>query len=128
MTHLNQHHLIQKIEKSFSPLSKTNIHILTKKNVHLFKKHNFRKPKSIHKSFLQCFHVCEVSVPVPATAICVVSSPLFSSANINLKNLVFPSTVSIISGVTMQSVNVTSVTICRTLCRNQRRTFLYEPS
>ena len=44
------------------------------------------------------------------------------------KNLVFPSTVSIISGVTMQSVNVTSVTICRTLCRNQHRTFLYEPS
>ena len=32
---------LRKIDKSFPPLSKTNIHIPTKKIVHLFKKHNF---------------------------------------------------------------------------------------
>ena len=67
---------LRKIDKSFPPLSKTNIHIPTKKIVHLFKKHKFCKPKYIHKSFVHCLHVREVSVPVPVTAICVISSPL----------------------------------------------------
>ena len=113
----------KKVEKSFYPLSKTNIYISTKKDVHLFKKHEFCKPKSIHKSFVQCFHALEVSVPVRVTAICVVSFPLFSLANVSKLILVSAYTVSVISDVTIQSVNVTKVPICRFVCRNQHRTF-----
>ena len=54
----------RKIDKSFPPLSRTNIHIPTKKTVHLFKKHKFCKPKYIHKSFVHCLHVREGSAPV----------------------------------------------------------------
>ena len=114
---------LRKIDKSFPPLSKTNIHIPTKKIVHLFKKHKFCKPKYIHKSFVHCLHVREVSVPVPVTAICVISSPLLISANISKPVLVTASTVSVISDVTMQSVNVTSVPICRSVSKNQCKTF-----
>ena len=62
------------------------------------------------------------------SAICVVSSPLFISANISKSILVTASTVSVISDVTMQSVNVTSVPICRSVCRNQRKAIFYQPS
>ena len=48
----------------------------------IFLKNNFCKPKFIHKSFEQCFHVYEVSMAVPVTVIYVVSSSLFNSANI----------------------------------------------
>ena len=114
---------LRKVEKSFPPLLKSNVHISTKKNVHLFKKHKFYKPNYIHKSFVQCLHLREVSVPVPVTAIYVVSSPLFISSNISKPILVSASTVSVISDVTMQSVNVTSVRFCRSICRNERRAF-----
>ena len=43
-----------KIDKSFPPLSRTNIHIPTKEIIHLFKKHKFCKPTYIHKSFVPC--------------------------------------------------------------------------
>ena len=119
---------LRKIDKSFPPLSKTNIYISTKKNVNLFKKHNFCKPRYIHKWFVHWSHFLEVSVPVPATAICVVSSPLLISANINKPVLVTAPTVSVISDVTMQSVNVTSVPVCRSACKNQRKKFFYQPS
>ena len=66
-------------------------------------KNKFCKPKYIHQSFVQCLHVCEVSVPVPVTDIYVISSPLCISANISKPILVTASTVSAIS---MQSVNV----------------------
>ena len=92
---------LKSIKKAFPPLSKTNIHISAKKNVHSFKKHKFFKPKSIHKSFIQCLHVCKFYVPVPVTASCVVSSPLFISTNISKPILVSASTVSAISDVTM---------------------------
>ena len=117
-----------KIDKSFPPLSRTNIHIPTKEIVHLFKKHKFCKPKYIHKSFVHCLHVREVSVPVPVTAICVISSPLLFSANISKPVLVIASTVSVISDVTMQSVNATCVPVCRPVSKNQRKTFFYQPS
>ena len=58
---------------------------------------------------MHCLHVCEVSVPVPITAICVISPLLLISVNISQPVLVTASTVSAISDVTMQSVNVTSV-------------------
>ena len=117
-----------KIDKSFPPLSRTNIHIPTKEIVHLFKKHKFCKPKYIHKSFVHCLHVREVSVPVPVTAICVISSPLLISANISKPVLVTASTVSVISDVTMQSVNVTRVPVCRCVSKKQRKTFFYQHS
>ena len=119
---------LRKIDKSFPPLSRTNIHIPTKEIVHLFKKHKFCKPKYIHKSFVHCLHVREVSVPVPVTAICVISSPLLISANISEPVLFTASTVSVISDVTMQSVNVTSVPVCRPVSKNQRETFFYQHS
>ena len=77
---------------------------------------------------MHCLHVCEVSVPVPATAICVISSPLLISANISKPVLVTASTVSVIFDVTMQNVNVTSVPACRSVSKNQRQTFFYQPS
>ena len=117
-----------KIDKSFPPLSRTNIHIPTKQIFHLFNKHKFCKPKYIHKSFVHCLHVREVSVPVPVTAICVISSPLLISANISKPVLVTASTVSVISDVTMQSVNATCVPVCRPVSKNQRKTFFYQPS
>ena len=118
---------LRKIDKSFPPLSKTNIHIPTKKIVHLFKKHKFCKPKYIHKSFVHCLHVCEVSVPVPVTTICVISSPLLISANISKPVLVTASTVSVISDVTMQSVNVTSVPVCGSASKTSVRHFFTNP-
>ena len=119
---------LRKIDNSFPPLSRTNIHIPTKEIVHLFKKHKFCKPKYIHKSFVHCLHVREVSVPVPVTAICIISSPLLISANISKPVLVTASAVSVISDVTMQSVNITSVPVCRPVSKNQRKTFFYEHS
>ena len=113
---------LRKINKSFPPLSKTKIHIPTKKNV-TFLKNKFCNPKYVHKSFVHCLHIQEVSLPVPVTAICVVSSPLLVSANINIQVLIAASTVSVTSDVTIQSV--TSVSICRSVCKNQRKTFLY---
>ena len=92
---------LKRIKKSFPPLSKTNIHISAKKNVHSFKKHKLFKPKSIHKSFIQCLHVFKFYVPVPVTASCAVSSPLFISTNISKPILVSAATVSAISDVTM---------------------------
>ena len=77
---------------------------------------------------MHCLHVREVSVPVPVTAICVISFPLLISANISKPVLVTASTVSVISDVTMQSVNVTSVPVCRPVSKNQRKTFFYHPS
>ena len=77
---------------------------------------------------MHCLHVREVSVPVPVTAICVISSPLLISANISKPVLVTASTVSVISDVTMQSVNVTSVPVCRPVSKNQRKTSFYHPS
>ena len=112
-----------KIDKSFPPLSRTNIHIPTKEIIHLFKKHKFCKPKYIHKSFVYCLHVREVSVPVPVTVICVITPPLLISANISKPVLVAASTVSVISDVAMQSVIVTSVPVCRPVSKNQRQTF-----
>ena len=73
---------LRKIDNSFPPLLRTNIHIPNKEIIHLFKKHKFCEPKYIHKTFVHCLHVCEVSVPVPVTAICDISSPLLISANI----------------------------------------------
>ena len=70
---------------------------------------------------MHCLHVREVSVPVPVTAICVISSPLLISANISKPVLVTASIV--ISDVTMQSVNVTNVPVCRPVSKNQRKTF-----
>ena len=115
---------LRKIDKSFHPFSRTNIHIPTKAIVHLFKKHKFYKPKYIHKSFVHCLHVREVSVPSPVTAICDISSPLLISAKISKPVLVNASTVSVIADVTMQSVNVTSVPVCRSVSKNQYKTFL----
>ena len=77
---------------------------------------------------MHCLHVCEVSVPVPVTAICVISFPLLISANISKPVLVTASTVSVISDVTMQSVNVTSVPVCRPVSKNQHKTFFYQHS
>ena len=77
---------------------------------------------------MHCLHVREVSVPVPVTAICVISSPLLISANISKPVLVTASTVSVISDVTMQRVNVTSVPVCRSVNKDQRKTFFYQPS
>ena len=119
---------LRKIDKSFPPLSRTNIHIPTKEIVHLFKTHKFCKSKDIHKSFVHFLHIREVSVPVPVTAICVISSPLLISANISKPVLVTASTVSVISDVTMQSVNVTSLPVCRPVSKNQRKTFFYQHS
>ena len=110
---------LRKIEKSFPSLSKTNIYISTKNNVHHFKKHKFCKSKYIHKSFIHCFRVREVSLPVLVTAICLASSLLFISVNISKPILVSASAVSAISDFTMQSVNVSSVPICRFVCKNQ---------
>ena len=62
---------------------------------------------------MHCLHVHEVSVPIP----CVVN------ANISKPFLVTAYTVSVISDVTMQSVNVTSVPICRSVSKNQCKTF-----
>ena len=70
-------------------------------------------PKYIHKSFVHCLHVHEVSVPIPC----------FVNANISKPVLVTAYTVSAISDVTMQSVNVTSVPICRSDSKNQYKTF-----
>ena len=75
---------------------------------------------------MHCLHVREVSVPVPVTAICVTSSPLLISANIIKPVLVTASTVSVISDVVMQNVNVTIVPVCRSICKNQRKTFFYQ--
>ena len=119
---------LRKIDKSFPPLSRTNIHIPTKEIVHLFKKHKFCKPKYIHNSLVHYLYVREVSVPVPVTAICAISSPLLISANISKPVLFTASTVSVISDVTMQSVNVTSVPVCRPVSKNQRETFFYQHS
>ena len=58
----------------------------------------------------------------------LVLSPLFISDNISKPILVSESTVSVISDITMQSVNVTSVPICTSVCRNQCRAFFYQPS
>ena len=58
----------------------------------------------------------------------LVLSPLFISDNISKTILVSESTVSVISDITMQSVNVTSVPICTSVCRNQCRAFFYQPS
>ena len=77
---------------------------------------------------MHCLHVREVSVPVPVTAICVISSPLLISANISKPVLVTASTVSVISDVTMQSVNVTRVPVCRCVSKNERKTFFYQHS
>ena len=119
---------LRKIEKSFSLLSKTSIHITTKKNFHYFNKHRFCKFKCIHKSFVHYLHFCEVSVPVPVTAICIVSSPFFISDSISKSILVSASTISVISDVTMQSVNVTSTLICVGLfVETSVRHFFYQP-
>ena len=91
-----------------------------------FLKNKFCNPKYVHKSFVHCLHVREVSLPVPVTAICVVSSPILASANINIQVLITASTVSVTSDVTIQSV--TSVSICRSVCKNQHKTFLYQLS
>ena len=77
----------------------------------------------IHKSFVLCLHVYKVSVLVAVTTICVVSSPVFISANISKPILVSASTVSVISKVNIQGVYVSSVPICRSVCRDQRRAF-----
>ena len=114
-----------KIDKSFPPLSRTNIHIPTKEIVHLFKKNKFCKPKYIHKSSVHCLHV---SVTVPVTAIWVISSSSLISANIIKPVLVTASTVSAISDVTVQSVNVNSVRVCRPCSKNQHKTFFYQHS
>ena len=66
---------IKKIAKSFPSLPKTN--------AHHFKKHRFCEPKNIHKSFVYCLHVREVSVPVPVTNTRVVGFTLFISADIS---------------------------------------------
>ena len=58
----------------------------------------------------------------------LVLSPLFISDIISKPILVSESTVSVISDITMQSVNVTSVPICTSVCRNQCRAFFYQPS
>ena len=92
---------LRKIDKSFPPLSRSNIHIPTKEIVHLFKKHKFCKPRYIHKSFVHCLHVRGVSLPVPVTAICDFSSLLLISANISKPVLFTASTVSVIFHVTM---------------------------
>ena len=77
---------------------------------------------------MRCLHVRKVSVPAPVTTICVISSPLLISTNISKPDLVTASTVSVISDVTMQSVNVTSTPICRSASKNQCKTFFYQPS
>ena len=74
---------------------------------------------------MHCLYVREVSVPVPVIAICVISPPLLISANINKPVLVTASTVSVFNDVTMQSVNVTSVPVCRPVSKNQRKTFFF---
>ena len=76
---------------------------------------------------MHCLHVREVSVPVPVTAICVISFPLLISANISKPVLVTASTVFVISDVAMQSLNVTSVPVCRSVRKNQRKTFFTNP-
>ena len=71
-------------------------------------------------------HVREVSIPAPVTVICVISPPLLISPNISKPVLVTASTVSVISDVTIQSVNVTSVPFCRCVSKNQRMMFFYQ--
>ena len=78
---------------------------------------------SIHESFVHTLDVREVSATVPVAAIYVISSPLLISANISKPVLVTASRVSVISDVTVQSVNVTSVPVCRSVCKNQCKTF-----
>ena len=122
VTHLSQHHSIY--EKSISRFlhcrEPTSTFQPRKSSIFL---KNISKPKYIHKSFVHCLHVREVSVPVPVTAICVISSPFLISANRSKPVLVNASTVSAISDVIMQSVNVTSVPVCRPVSKNQLRHF-----
>ena len=75
---------------------------------------------------MHCLHVREVSVPAPVTVIRVISPPLLISPNISKPVLVTASTVSVISDVTIQSVNVTSVPFCRCVSKNQRMMFFYQ--
>ena len=96
---------LRKIKKSFPPVSKTNIHILTKKNIDYFKKHKFCKPKYIHKLFVLSLHVSKITAPVPATAFCVVSSPLFIPASVTKSILVSAFIIFVISNVIIESVN-----------------------
>ena len=77
---------------------------------------------------MHCLHVREVSVPKPVTAISVISSPFLISANISKPVLANASTVSVIADVAMLSVNVTSVPVCRSFSKNQRKTFFYQLS
>ena len=69
-----------------------------------------------------------ISVLVPVTAICVISSALLISANISKLVLVTASTVSVIFYVINQNVNVTIVPICRPVSKNQHKTFFYQNS
>ena len=63
VTHRNQHHLIY---EKYLPISTFQ----PRRTSIILKKQKFCIPKYIPKSFVHSFHVCEVSVPVPATAIC----------------------------------------------------------
>ena len=128
VTHLYQHHSIyEKSINHFLHCWKPTSTFQPRKSS-IFFKNKFCKPKYIHKSFVHCFHVREVSVPVPVTAICFISSPLLISANISKPVLFTASTVSVISDVTMQSVNVTRVPVCRCVSKNQCKTFFYQHS
>ena len=76
---------------------------------------------------MHCLYVREVSVSVPVTAIYVVSSSLLISAKVSKPVLVTASTVSVISDVTMQSVNVTSVPVCGSVSKTSVRHFFTNP-
>ena len=62
-------------------------------------------------------------MPVPVTASCDISTPLLISTNISKPVLVTASIVSVISDVTMQSVNVTSVPVCSSVKTSVRNFF-----
>ena len=129
VAHLNQHHSIS--EKSINHFlhcrNPTSTSQPREPSI-FFKKHKFFKPQFIRKSIVHYLHVREVSVPVLVTAIYIISSPLLISANISKPVLVTASTVPVISDVTMQSVNVTSEPVCRSVRENQRKTFFHQTS
>ena len=73
--------------------------------------------------------ICRMPTWVRKTAfvLLVLPSPSYFRANIGKPVLVTATTVSVTSDVTMQSVNVTSVPVYRSISKKQRKTFFTKP-
>ena len=95
---------LRKIKKLFASLSKSNIHTSTKKNVHHFKKYKFLS--------ISIFINHLYKVYVFMKFLCLYLLMLFML-------LVLP----ILFQSICKYVNITTVPICRSVCRNQHRAF-----